>query len=560
MNFFKDLFIDTKLYLGKNFFTIFFLILISTILDFFAVISFIPIIDILFPNMVSGSEQILEIYIKFFNLLSFEYNAISLTFLIITIFFLVKIIEFFSDSYSFSISQNVKYKLQEEFLFKLKKCFLSYFVNIRTGEITNLYNREIGFVAETYRLLLMIITRLIVFFFLLLFLLINEAYLTILTLLLITLCVLSMKKFYKIIEINATNIINEQKKISSNFNFFVNNIFSIKNSAYEDSQADKIKDQTNNWIKFLIKNNNYKLIISSFVEPIFIILMIFAIFIIFKINSNVPTDYLLNLGILLRFGRHFLNIQNYYIKIINWKRYFESKKFHDSLLKDFSDNQSNKKQKISDISEILIEKLNVSYEDKSIIKDFNIDLKTPFCLKLEGKNGSGKTTLVRAIVGLIKLDTGNIKFNKFNIDQLDKKNLSNKICILDKNPLIIKGSFLDNIKLNPKSIFKKEEIMKFINNFELSDIFNENNLENKIIQESGKNLSQGQMQKIAIIRSLLNQFEVFILDEGLSNIDEDNEKKIMNYLIQLYNEKKISLILISHKSNFDRYFDQKVQI
>ena len=560
MNFFKELFIDTKLHLGKNFFIIFSLILISTILDFFAIISFIPIINILFPSMVSGSEQILEIYIKFFNFLNVEYNAISLIVLIIAIYFFVKIIEFFSDFYSFSISQNVKYKLQEEFLFKLKKCFLSYFVNIRTGEVTNLYNREIGFVAETYRLLLIIIARLIVFFFLLLFLLINEAYLTTLTVLLITLCVLSMKKFYKVIETNATNIIKEQKKISSNFNFFVNNIFSLKNSNYEDSQIDKIKDQTSNWIKLLIRNNKYRLIISSFVEPVFIILIIFSIFIIFKINSNIPTDYLLNLGILLRFGRHFLSIQNFYIKIINWKRYFESKKFHDNLLEDFTDNQSYNKQKISKISEILIEKLNVSYENKLIIKDFNIDLKTPFCLKLEGKNGSGKTTLVRAVMGLIKLDNGNIRFNKFNLGQLDKKNLSNKICILDKNPLIIKGSFLDNIKLNPKSIFNKEEIMRFVNNFELSNLFNENNLEDEIIKESGKNLSQGQMQKIAIIRSLLNKFEVLIIDEGLSNIDENNEKKIMNYLIRLYNEKKISLIFISHRSNFDHYFDKKVQI
>ena len=65
--------------------------------------------------MVSGSEQILEIYIKFFNFLNVEYNAISLIILIIAIYFFVKIIEFFSDFYSFSISQNVKYKLQENF-------------------------------------------------------------------------------------------------------------------------------------------------------------------------------------------------------------------------------------------------------------------------------------------------------------------------------------------------------------------------------------------------------------------------------------------------------------
>ena len=163
-------------------------------------------------------------------------------------------------------------------------------------------------------------------------------------------------------------------------------------------------------------------------------------------------------------------------------------------------------------------------------------------------------------MGLIKFDTGNIKFNKSDIIQLDKKTLFNKISILDKNPLIIKGSFLDNIKFNPKSIPKKKEIIKFIKLFDLSDIFNENNLEDKIIEEEGKNLSQGQMQKISVIRSLVNQYEVLILDEGLSNIDENNEKKIMKYLIQLYNEKKVNLIFISHKTNFDDYFKQKVSL
>ena len=66
------------------------------------------------------------------------------------------------------------------------------------------------------------------------------------------------------------------------------------------------------------------------------------------------------------------------------------------------------------------------------------------------------------------------------------------------------------------------------------------------------------MQKISVIRALVNQYEVLILDEGLSNIDENNEKKDMKYLIQLYDEKKMNLIFISHKTNFDNYFKQKV--
>ena len=278
------------------------------------------------------------------------------------------------------------------------------------------------------------------------------------------------------------------------------------------------------------------------------------------INSEIPTNYIINIAALLRFARHFLSIQSFYIKILNWKRYYESTKFHENLLKDFSDDLTNSKEKISKISEIEIENLSVSYGNNPIFKDFSINLKTPFTLKLDGKNGTGKTTLVRTLMGLIKINEGYIKYNKLDLNSLDKKYLTNKICVLDKNPLIIKGSFLDNMQINPNKNIEKKDILKFIENFELSHIFNANNLEDQIIQEDGKNLSQGQMQKISIIRALVNEFEVLVLDEGLSNIDEGNEKKIMSYLIELFNQKKLSLILISHKSNYDYYFKQKISL
>ena len=295
-----------------------------------------------------------------------------------------------------------------------------------------------------------IIGRLIIFFILLIFLLINEAYLTTIILSLIILIIFFMRKFYKIIENNASKIINEQKKISSSITFFVNNIFSIRNSIYEDTQIDEIKNQTNNFINSSTLNHKYGLMLSSFIEPIFIITIIFTIYIIFKINSDVPTNYIINIAALLRFARHFLSIQSYYIKIINWKRYYESTKFHEKLLEDFSDDLTRNKEKISKISQIQVENLSVAYGDSRIFEDININLKTPFAVKLDGKNGSGKTTLVRTLMGLIKINSGIIKYNKLNLNLLDKKFLTNKICVLDKNPLIIKGSLLDNIQNKSK--------------------------------------------------------------------------------------------------------------
>lgn len=560
MNFFIELFNETKHHFGKKFIIIFFLVLISALLDFFAVISILPIINVLFPNIIAGSEEIINFYKIFFNFFNLQFNSLNLITLIIITFFLVKFIEFFSDYFTFKESQKIKLKVQNNFLTSLKNCYLSFFININTGIITNLYNRELGFAVETYRLLFIITARLVIFTFILFFLLINEFFLTITTLTLIILCILAMKKFYRIIEKNASKFINEQKNISSSFNFLINNIFTIKNSSYENTQLNEIENQTENLIKLSIKNNKYKLIISSFIEPIFIIGMIFAFFLIFKFKSEIPTNYLINLGFLMRFGRHFLNIQSYYIKIINWKRYVESKKFYDNLLKEYSIKSQNAKNKIAKISEILLENLVINYQSKKILNNFNIKIKSPFCIKLEGNNGSGKTTLIRAIMGLTKIDSGAIKFNQINLNSIDKKSLSNKICILDKNPLIMKGSFLQNIKIKENISINKEKVLILIREFDLLDIFNENNLDTMMIEEGGKNLSQGQMQKIAIIRSIINNFEIIIIDEGLSNIDEHNEKKIINYLIKLHKEQSLSLIFISHKKKYNQYFKQIITL
>ena len=118
--------------------------------------------------------------------------------------------------------------------------------------------------------------------------------------------------------------------------FFINNIFSIRNTIYQDSHINEIKDQTKNWIKYLIKNIRYKLIVSSFIEPIFIIMIIFSIFIIFQIQSVIPKLLSKSRNSSKICATLFLSIQNSYIKILNWKRYVvKSKNFMINCYKTF---------------------------------------------------------------------------------------------------------------------------------------------------------------------------------------------------------------------------------
>ena len=84
------------------------------------------------------------------------------------------------------------------------------------------------------------------------------------------------------------------------------------------------------------------------------------------------------------------------------------KKFHDDLISEFSYEENNNKNKIENIENIKIQNLSINYNDEKIIQNFNLTLKNNFFIKIYGDNGSGKTTLARSMLGLIKLNEGQI--------------------------------------------------------------------------------------------------------------------------------------------------------
>ena len=561
MEFFKTLFKDTRVYFGNKFLIFFSLIFTSALLDFFAIISFFPILEILFPGDIVKNEKFSQLIEKYTSFIGINNNTALLLIILIIIFSATRLVEYSSNFFTVKFSQNVKLKLKKEFIEKLNNCYLTYFINVRSGEIINLYNREIGFAVEVYRLFFMGLSRIIIFIILLPFLLYNEFFLTTITALSIILIVLLLKKFYKVVHNVGGKVVEYQKKVSSSFSFFVNNIFNISKSSYQKQNSEIINNETKKLTTYELKQINYGLLTSSFIEPLFIFFLIFVFYIFIKLNNNLPAEYIINIAFLLRFARHFLSIQNFYLKIINWERYIISKKFHDNLLVEYSSKESSKNKRLEKILSLNIKNLNIEFNNKKILNNFNLELKKPFFVKINGKNGSGKTSIVRALLGLIQTNNGSIKYNDINLKEIDKNSLSKKVIILDKNPLIIKGSIFDNITLGftDQSVDEKE-LLELISRFNLNSIFHEFNLKTKNIEEEGKNLSQGQMQKISFIRAILNKYELIIIDEGISNIDEKDERKILEYLKECYNSGETNIIFVSHKSTYDQIFKQTVNL
>ena len=129
--------------------------------------------------------------------------------------------------------------------------------------------------------------------------------------------------------------------------------------------------------------------------------------------------------------------------------------------------------------------------------------------------------------------------------------LANKIGIIFQNFYLLPTySVFENIDiaLNPGSNHREQIIMPLLEQLELKDKVNFLPYE----------LSLGQQQKVAIARTLAKDPSIIFADEPTGSVDDETAKEIIQHILFLKNEKKVTLIVTSHGSSFDDYADRIV--
>ena len=115
----------------------------------------------------------------------------------------------------------------------------------------------------------------------------------------------------------------------------------------------------------------------------------------------------------------------------------------------------------------------------------------------------------------------------------------NKIGIIPQNPTMLETSIRENILLGEKEI--EEKLYKSLNIAGLNN-FSEKDL-NKNIHSSSLNLSGGQIQRISIARAIYRSPNILIIDEGFNQLDNENEKRVMQNLMEI---KDLTIIMVYH--------------
>ncbi|MDI1315899.1 ABC transporter ATP-binding protein [Flavobacterium sp.] len=192
-----------------------------------------------------------------------------------------------------------------------------------------------------------------------------------------------------------------------------------------------------------------------------------------------------------------------------------------------------------------VKNISFSYQEKLTIASISFKLKRGQHLAVIGESGCGKSTLLKLIYGLSDLDKGQIFWSTTEILG-PKHNLIPGMDFMkylaqdfDLMPFITVaenvGKYLSNIY--PEK--KKERIAELLDIVEMTDY----------ASIKAKNLSGGQMQRVALARVLALEPEVLLLDEPFSHIDNFRKNSLRRKLFSYLREKQITIIFATHDSS-----------
>ena len=190
---------------------------------------------------------------------------------------------------------------------------------------------------------------------------------------------------------------------------------------------------------------------------------------------------------------------------------------------------------------ILVKDLSIERSNKKIFENVNLSLGSGKIILLKGKNGSGKTTLLKALLNIIEPSSGAIYWK----GKLLKKNLYNFFdhvtYIADRTSSLSKLSVQENIKIWKKiflSNINNSQIEKILKTLKL-DIY----LDRKV-----NLLSFGEKKKLEFLRLILENKKIWILDEPLSNLD-DESIDLIGQTFEDHRSKEGSIIFSSHQES-----------
>ena len=194
---------------------------------------------------------------------------------------------------------------------------------------------------------------------------------------------------------------------------------------------------------------------------------------------------------------------------------------------------------------IELKNISLKFEEKSpLFANINLTVEHGDFILIRGKSGIGKSSFLRLLNRLHEPTEGQIWIEGKPITDHQITSLRRRIGYLQQTPTMIAGSIEDNLNLpfhfkSGRQLNRPSQkiLEQMLGNFLLTSID---------LQSNAQNLSVGEKQRIALIRTFLSEPEIILCDEPTSALDSESQKIVENAIEQINVEKKTTVLLVTH--------------
>lgn len=202
-----------------------------------------------------------------------------------------------------------------------------------------------------------------------------------------------------------------------------------------------------------------------------------------------------------------------------------------------------------------LQDLTVAYHGVRLLAGLNLELAAGEFVGLRGPSGCGKTTLLRVVCRLDDPVTGEIIYK--NRTTCDIPTYRREVVYVQQVPALLDGTIEDNLKRPfhyriSRSGYPANRVGKLLDTLLVGS---------ERITQAARSLSEGQKQRVCLIRALLLEPEVLLLDEPTSALDEDAAAAVEDVLSGERDARKLSVLLISHDAaQAERLCDRIIEL
>ena len=367
--------------------------------------------------------------------------------------------------------------------------------------------------------------------------------------------------FVVIIIIRSQKYFNEVQKSLGDMNGHIEEVFSGHNvvKVYNaEEETNKKFDEINNHLFECGRKSQF---LSGLMHPLMGFTGNFGYVVVCVVGSILVLNKTIDFGVIVAFMMYIKFFTRPLMQIAQSFTGLQSAAAASERVFEFLEaEEMNDEKEIKEFLEVSNAKGNLSFQnvrfgydkDKTIIKNFNANVKSGEKIAIVGPTGAGKTTIVNLLMKFYNLDKGNIIIDNHPINSLTRENVHELFTMVLQDTWIFEGTIKENIRYNNKDV-TDEEIIDACKKVGLHHLIKTLPDGYDTILNDSDNLSAGEKQLLTIARAMISKKPYLILDEATSNVDTRTEELVQKAMDKLSKGK--TSFIIAHRLSTIRNAD-----